>query len=346
MRVHLKNERVDIEKTWFAYRADLTLSRPPAFVFAPSCSVFAFATCVGSDDWCQEGEEWRRQYQQRLQHVQSRMNYHIHPKDSVTGQRYPLASCMSKSKPNTCKGDFPLDSQVCEEPLVVCACIAESRGLCSSGPRSLLGTILPARNEPWLNAGPSAWLVFAGDNGDLKFPHRMPLIPETHEKVLLFDARASKCTNTTSSLQLAYDMQAGQAVAAGYFGGFTARMQDVGAKELQRMHEAVCRKTEREVAGPVVGAFRTYSKRLLKDLEAKGIVRTSVETLNLSVHAMDPDCLSAECVRTFPSVTFPASQLLKREEIETLTVKGHSVIAAIFAHSAPHWKVALHRSPV
>ena len=39
-------------------------------------------------------------------------------------------------------------------------------------------------------------------------------------------------------------------------------------------------------------------------------------------------------MRTFPSVTFPASQLLKREEIETLTVKGHSVIAAIFAQSA------------
>ena len=35
-----------------------------------------------------------------------------------------------------------------------------------------------------------------------------------------------------------YDMQAGQAVTAGYFGGYSAKMQDIGAKELQRVREA------------------------------------------------------------------------------------------------------------
>ena len=37
----------------------------------------------------------------------------------------------------------------------------------------------------------------------------------------------------------------------------------------------------------------------------------------------------AECIRTFPTVTFPATPLLKREEIETLKVSGASIIAAL-----------------
>ena len=75
--------------------------------------------------------------------------------------------------------------------------------------------------------------------------------------------------------------------------------------------------------------FAGYSKRLLKDLESKGTIRTAVESLNLSVHADDTDALSAELVVTFPQVIFPASLLLKREEVETLKVPGHSVIAAV-----------------
>ena len=67
----------------------------------------------------------------------------------------------------------------------------------------------------------------------------------------------------------------------------------------------------------------------MKDLEAKGIVRTAVETVNLALHANHKDVLMAECIRTFPTVTFPASLLLKREEIETLKVPGASIIAAL-----------------
>ena len=50
----------------------------------------------------------------------------------------------------------------------------------------------------------------------------------------------------------------------------------------------------------------------------KGIVRTAVEGTNLSLHAAHTDILEAECVRTFPTIRFPANELLKREEIETL----------------------------
>ena len=65
------------------------------------------------------------------------------------------------------------------------------------------------------------------------------------------------------------------------------------------------------------------------DLEAKGIIRTVVESVNLALHADDPDVTRAECIRTMPIVNFPASLLLKREEIETKKIAGASVIAAL-----------------
>ena len=68
----------------------------------------------------------------------------------------------------------------------------------------------------------------------------------------------------------------------------------------------------------------------MNNLEAKGIARTALESTNLQLFADHPDPLMAECVRTFPSVTFPANLLLKREEIETLKVPGSSIIAAIY----------------
>ena len=67
----------------------------------------------------------------------------------------------------------------------------------------------------------------------------------------------------------------------------------------------------------------------MKDLEAKGIIRTTVEALILAVHADHHAVVSAECFRTFPTVSFPASQLLQREEIETGKRMHKSSITAV-----------------
>ena len=83
--------------------------------------------------------------------------------------------------------------------------------------------------------------------------------------------------------------------------------------------------------------LQTYSRRLVRDLEIKGIVRTAVEGTDLSLHAAHTDILQAECVRTFPTVRFPANELLKREEIETLKKSGVSIIAALHhGHGVKH----------
>ena len=128
-----------------------------------------------------------------------------------------------------------------------------------------------------------------------------------------------------------YDFQAGVSMAAGYFGGYTAKMQDVGYRELQRMKEALARKASVEPKHLPQHAFNLYSKRLIKDLEAKGIIRTAVEGLNLAVHADCKDVLRGEFFSTFPRVNFQTSLLLKREEIETRKIAGASVIAALLS---------------
>jgi hypothetical protein len=205
----------------------------------------------------------------------------------------------------------------------------------------MLGCVLPQRNSEWLNAGPRTWIAFCADNGDIKFPHRLPVLPETHEQTLLFDLRRSSTCNMSDNTDMIYDLQAGLAMAAGYFGGYTSKMQDVGQKELARMRESLSRKLSVEPRYLEVKEFQMYSKRLVKDLEAKGIIRTAVESLNLQLKGHCEDVTMAECIRTFPTVTFPATLLLKREEVETLKVTGASIIAALH-----HTKAAAPRAYV
>ena len=156
------------------------------------------------------------------------MNHHIHPLENAeTGERRSLPSCRPKGAghskkakdSNACKGGFPLDQQLTETPLLVCECIAAERGLPTRGPKRMLGVVLPARNSAWLNAGPRAYIVFCADNADIKFPHRLPILEESHE-VLLYDLQRRSCTKHNDAVTQAYDMQAGMAAAAGYFGGY------------------------------------------------------------------------------------------------------------------------------
>ena len=37
----------------------------------------------------------------------------------------------------------------------------------------MLGEVLPARNDAWLNAGPRALIAFTTDNADVKLPFRV-----------------------------------------------------------------------------------------------------------------------------------------------------------------------------
>ena len=268
------------------------------------------------------------------------MSHHIHPlidpeDDPETGERRSLQSCRPKTKKGkrddnvqACKSGFPLLNEMTDRPLVVCECIAHHRNLPTRGPRSMLGDILPARNDAWLNAGPRALIAFAADNADIKFPWRLPIQTETHE-VLLYDVQRQPSCGLRSTQDQALDMQAVMAAVAGYFGGYTSKMQPTGERETRQLREAAERKMQGEKRENAARDFQRYVRRLVKDLEMKGTIRTAVESINLSLCASHNDVLMSECIRTFPTVTFPAALLLKREEIETLKVSGASIIAAL-----------------
>ena len=95
------------------------------------------------------------------------------------------------------------------------------------------------------------------------------------------------------------------------------------------MRESLTRKVSVEPRYLEAKEFQMYSRRLVKDLEAKGFFRTAVESLNLQLHGHREDVTMAECIRTFPTVTFHATLPLKREEVDTLKVTGASIIAAL-----------------
>ena len=181
----------------------------------------------------------------------------------------------------------------------------------------MLGDILPSRNDPWLNAGPRAFIAFMCDNADIKFPLRLPIQNETLE-MLLYDVKRHAHCGQRNIREQAFDMQAAMATQAGYFGGYAAKRQHVGERGTRKMYESTQRSIASSKTVPASEDFKKYSRRLVRDLELKGIVRTAVEGTNLSLHAAHTDILEAECVRTFPTIRFPANELLKREEIETL----------------------------
>ena len=137
----------------------------------------------------------------------------------------------------------------------------------------------------WLNAGPRAWIAFAADNGDLKFPFRVPIQQETCEAQLIFDLKHSGCSTPSNNRALQRDLHMGMAVAAGYFGGYSSKMQDIGAAEVKRLRATLERKVSGEPAQKPAQDFQKYSRRLVKDLEAKGIIRTALEGVNLARYA-------------------------------------------------------------
>ena len=140
----------------------------------------------------------------------------------------------------------------------------------------MLGEVLPARNDAWLIAGPRALIAFTTDNADVKFPFRVPIQQQTHE-VLLFDIKRHPKCNSRDPLDQALDMQAVMAAIAGYFGGYTSKMQPIGERQTKQLREATERKVEGEKSKGAAEDFKKYARRLVKDLELKGTIRTAVE---------------------------------------------------------------------
>ena len=106
---------------------------------------------------------------------------------------------------------------------------------------------------------------------------------------------------------MARDVQTAQATSAGYFGGYMSEMQDVGHTGIKAMQETLARKLEVQPKTADDEKCKMYSEQLLKDLEAKGVIRTAVESANLSLNTNHNAILKSECIRPSPTATFPPS---------------------------------------
>ena len=163
------------------------------------------------------------------------------------------------------------------------------------------------------------WIAFSGDNGDIKFTQKLPILPETHEPVGTTEEQKT-CCESRHFLDMLLDLQARQAAQAGYCGGYQTKVQPIGDKELGRFHAAFVHTLDgkaKKRRKPVSEHFKDYTRRFFKDMESKGTIRTVVECMDLAEYEDHPDPLMAECPRTFPSVTSPAGAFLKCAEIET-----------------------------
>ena len=108
-----ERERECIETSWPAYANDFTLCRPSSFLAPRSLLCVPSSSQFPREEMTIEEKEWTRQYRQRLQHVMSRMNHHIHPLiNAATGERRPLRSCIPKGKKSGCRSNFPLDNEI------------------------------------------------------------------------------------------------------------------------------------------------------------------------------------------------------------------------------------------
>ena len=92
---------------------------------------------------------------------------------------------------------------------------------------------------------PARLLLFAADNADVKFPWRLPIQNETHE-LPIYDVKRHPSCGLRSAHDQALDMQAVMAAIAGYFGGYTSKMQPIGERETRQLCEAAQRKVEGE----------------------------------------------------------------------------------------------------
>ena len=175
----------------------------------------------------------------------------------------------------------------------------------------MLGDVLLARNDDWLNAGPRALIAFTADNADVKFPFRVPIQKETHE-VLFFDNKRHPNCGSRDPLDQALDMQAVMATIAGYFGGYTSKMQPIGERQIKQLREAIERRVAGNKSHGAAQDFKLYARRLVKDLELKGTIRTAVEGVNLSLHC--ELCRPELCPPVQP-VIFPAGHVAVTREM-------------------------------
>ena len=301
-----------IEKEWPTFKEDQQLGHIPECVWSDRDEPHIFSENTCMDELKVRASDYTNKFKKVLQHNQARVLHHHHKKDAK-GNRQPLPACRDRRK-GDCKHGFPKTKLLTDRPLVVCPGIAEKHGLRTSGRRNALGSILPRRNSVWINGTAKAFAVAFGFNTDVSPNDRLPIIKETHEA----SCTRSSCIRDRNAGKVAHIESRAQLATAGYFGGYIVKAQPVGNYELRKCTNNMHVLRER-IATTLSPADQQTAvvRRMVVDLDLKGVLRGMPEVFNLSVNMRRDDSLFQECVRTFMEISFPGGDFLARLEAET-----------------------------
>jgi len=305
-----------VEQSWPTYKDDRELGRIPSFLWDASEKPHVLTEGVEAKNIACEGETWLQTYNDAAQYRMERVQHHIHRR-AADGSRKPLPACIAPSRPGKCKHEFPMDSRLTPESLLVCPGIAKERGMKVSGQRNVLGAILGRRNSPWLNGTIRAFAATFGCNTDVSPNDRLPITPETHEQSCSKD-----CIQKVSVASVACKAQRAQALTSGYFSGYIVKAQPIGRYELKKCVDKMHMLRERiGHCGPRDQAV-AVARRMLTDLEMKGVLREAQASFNLCANLRPDDVLFQECIRTFMTVSLPGCAFMQRLHLELDGVGG------------------------
>lgn len=309
-----------IEKQWPTFKDDQQLGRVPKCVWQDREQPHIYTDGITMDELKSSAHNYKKRFNKALQHNQSRVQHHHHKKDAK-GNRKPLPACRAQ-KSEDCKHGFPKTKLLTENALVVCPGIAEKCGLRVSGRRNALGSILSRRNCVWINGTAAAFAVAFGFNTDISPNDRLPIMKETHE----VSCTRSSCVKDINTGEVSRAESRAQLDTDGYFGGYIVKAQPVGGYELRKCMNNMDVLRERiAVTFTPEDQTRSVSRRMISDLELRGVLRGAPEVYNLSVNMRKDDSLFQECIRTFQEVSFPGGAFLAKLEAESHGVGGELV---------------------
>ncbi|CAJ1395073.1 unnamed protein product [Effrenium voratum] len=298
--------------------------RIPPFVWADAAAPKAAGPSQGhtatKQELLAEAKSYEESYRAALQVQLEWSQLHIHRMDRASGQRKVPGACRRNATETACKHGFPKDAYMnAVRPLVVCGGIARRARLPRSCRRSMVGRVLPRRNSPWLNGtAPGLALGMSGANTDVKLNDLIPVLEETHENEICGRACAAKA-GRQGIKKLVRRFARAQSVTNGYFGGYISKRQKLGKLELRKCVRKLLQLQSKLQARTSSQQFRAVSGRMISDLEINGTVRGAVESMHLCINARDHDALSAECIRSFPTISVRSQAWFERLHAELRT---------------------------
>ena len=265
----------------------------------------------------QDGEIWKRGYYKCVQMSQQMWNHHIHlpNEEDPEGPRKPMASCINKSHPKECKSRFPRDkeTEVLNQPTVVCTGISKMLGLRISGKKGMMGSVVGPRNDPWLNGTHPALMYDLQCNSDTLLTYRLPVIPETHS---VYCNSRDECLCEEHLQKGVIAALRAQRDQAGYVTDYASKRQPLARNEmktfLQGQHQ-LCKDLNMSNASTLRHAKRS-TKRMMNDLYGRGTIRMAVEAVNLLTMRRKHDATAAESMKSNALTPFACAQYLACQE--------------------------------